>query len=221
MKKTLSTIGFSLFILTQSLLAGDDCKSGECGFSKAAKNYDQKAQAAAKNGKHEAAAIYTRMADIKRAAAEGKVKNWDEYHKLSGQLGEAMGWNKGGKCEDKKCDKKKKGFSDYQSKKYEKKKKSYGSKSKQKTEHFPQAKKSKSPAISNEKATSLSLKYENQAKNHIDLADEALGKGDHKSSAIHNDLAQLMIDASIEVRKGTKPNFEQYFKTQKKLFSEE
>ncbi|MES2981828.1 MAG: hypothetical protein V4727_05900 [Verrucomicrobiota bacterium] len=58
---------------------------------KAAVGYEEKAAKAAADGNAADAAIYLKMAQIKRdagaAAKAGKEFSWDEYHALSGQLG--------------------------------------------------------------------------------------------------------------------------------------
>jgi len=99
MKKTLQ------FIITGALLLLPIAAHAD--FNKAAAEYENKAKAASKAGHHDQARIYERMADIKRTAAAGKLKNWDEYHKLAGKLKELQ---KGGKCADGKCDDDKKGI---------------------------------------------------------------------------------------------------------------
>lgn len=57
---------------------------------KAARGYEEKANKAEKKGQPEAAAIYRRMAQIKRdagkAAKHGKDFSWEEYHQLEGKL---------------------------------------------------------------------------------------------------------------------------------------
>ena len=66
------------------------CKEGDKkpqnGFVDAATGYDNKAAEAKANGNPADAMIYSKLANIKRMAAKGELKNWDEYHKLSGQL---------------------------------------------------------------------------------------------------------------------------------------
>ncbi|WP_018970456.1 hypothetical protein [Rubritalea marina] len=56
-------------------------------FLKTAKKYDQKAELAAIAGNNNDAAIYKKLADMKRDAAKvGGNYDWTEYHKLQGQL---------------------------------------------------------------------------------------------------------------------------------------
>jgi hypothetical protein len=61
-------------------------KKPQGGVSDAATGYDKKAAEAAASGNQSDAMIYRRIANIKRMAAKGELKNWDEYHKLSAQL---------------------------------------------------------------------------------------------------------------------------------------
>lgn len=48
--------------------------------------YEIKAAMAKELGNESDAKIYARLAEIKRSAAKGELKNWDEYHELSAQL---------------------------------------------------------------------------------------------------------------------------------------
>ncbi len=61
-------------------------KKTDGGPTQAAKAYEIKAAMARELGNESDAKIYTRLAEIKLSAAKGKVKNWDEYHQLVGQL---------------------------------------------------------------------------------------------------------------------------------------
>lgn len=56
------------------------------GFLDAATGYDKKAAEATASGNKSDAMIYSKLANIKRAAAKGELKNWDEYRKLQSQL---------------------------------------------------------------------------------------------------------------------------------------
>jgi hypothetical protein len=61
-------------------------KKPQGGVSDAATGYDKKAAEAAASGNQSDAMIYRKIANIKRMAAKGKLKNWDEYHMLTAQL---------------------------------------------------------------------------------------------------------------------------------------
>ena len=64
----------------------DDLKPNQDWAENAATGYGKKAAEAAASGNQSDAMIYRKIASIKRMAAKGKLKNWDEYHKLSAQL---------------------------------------------------------------------------------------------------------------------------------------
>lgn len=77
-------------LITTILLAG--CALAEnnthYSFEDAAKKYDSKAEIALKNGNANDAAIYTKLAAIKRDAAKSSGSyDWSDYHALSAQLG--------------------------------------------------------------------------------------------------------------------------------------
>ena len=62
-----------------------DKKAGN-GFLDAASEYEKKAAQAAAKGKFADAAIYSKLADMKRGAAAGTFKDWDAYHQLAARL---------------------------------------------------------------------------------------------------------------------------------------
>ena len=85
--KTISALAAAtLSLLPVTVLAGGDKDWAE----KAARGYEEKARWAENQGKPRAAAIYRRMAEIKRdagrASRAGKKFSWDEYHTLEGKL---------------------------------------------------------------------------------------------------------------------------------------
>ena len=85
MKTITALAAATIAILPASLLAGDKDWA-----EKAARGYEEKARNAEKAGKPRAAAIYQRMAEIKREAGRasrtGKKFSWEEYHALEGKL---------------------------------------------------------------------------------------------------------------------------------------
>ena len=85
--KTISALAAAtLSLLPVTVLAEGDKDWAE----KAARGYEEKARWAENQGKPRAAAIYRRMAEIKRdagrASRAGKKFSWDEYHTLEGKL---------------------------------------------------------------------------------------------------------------------------------------
>ena len=87
--KTITAItAVTLALLPATLLAEGKGKSDWA--EEAAQKYEHKAKWAEKEGMPRAAAIYRRMAQIKRdagqASRQGRDFSWEEYHKLEGQL---------------------------------------------------------------------------------------------------------------------------------------
>lgn len=86
--KSIILIAAILAVLPVTLLA--EGKGNQDWAEKAARGYEMKAKSAAENGKPAEAAIYRRMAEIKReagrASKRGKEFSWEEYHKLEGKL---------------------------------------------------------------------------------------------------------------------------------------
>ena len=77
----------SSLLLSCSLMAENDGKHVNQGFLKTAKEYDAKAERAANNDNAHNAAIFKKLAAIKReAAVSTNGYDWAEYHKLNGQL---------------------------------------------------------------------------------------------------------------------------------------
>jgi len=76
--------------IVMALLAGALAEGSANWAEEAALKYEAKAASALTAGKAEHAAIYTKMAAIKRAAgkasAKGKSFSWDEYHELEVKL---------------------------------------------------------------------------------------------------------------------------------------
>lgn len=99
MKTITALAAATLALLPATLLA--EGKGNQDWAEKAARGYEYKAKMAEKEGNPKAAAIYQRMAEIKREAGRasraGKKFSWDEYHALEGQLNEAK---KGGHKKD-------------------------------------------------------------------------------------------------------------------------
>ena len=88
MKIVTALTAVTLACLPATLLA--EGKGNNDWAEKAARGYEEKAKWAEKEGKPRAAAIYRRMAGIKREAGQasksGKKFSWDEYHALEGKL---------------------------------------------------------------------------------------------------------------------------------------
>lgn len=88
MKTVTAIAALSLCFLPAAVMA--EGKGNEDWAEKAARGYEEKAERAEKKGEPEAAAIYRRMAQIKRdaghASKHGKDFSWEEYHKLEGEL---------------------------------------------------------------------------------------------------------------------------------------
>lgn len=88
MKKSIYLI-FAIAVLFPAVSLAEG-KANHDWAEKAAVGYEQKAEAAKKSGDAKAAAIYQRMAQIKRdagaASKAGEPFSWDEYHQLNGQL---------------------------------------------------------------------------------------------------------------------------------------
>jgi len=212
-KKAALVLSIATLTSTTALANGG---GGGNGFVNAAKQYEEKANKARANGNNEAARIYTRMAEIKRTAAAGKLKNWDEYHKLSAQLKDAMGWDKGAKKHaDKKSKEKKAGFGTYKDKGNDAwdKKKTAKAPSHDKKEQLKN-----NGSNDAEKRAKITAKYEKQAQAHMTMADEALKDSDTQTANIHNKLAQILVNASILVGRGKQPDLTEYYSTQKELF---
>ena len=87
--KTIITV-ITLAAMWQPLAALAEGKANHDWAEEAAVRYEKKARHAQEKGNAEAAAIYKRMAQIKRdagaASKQGKDFSWDEYHKLKGKL---------------------------------------------------------------------------------------------------------------------------------------
>ena len=212
MKNKVTVITLLILCAAPSLFAG----GGQNGFLQTAAKYDRQAAEARSAGKHDAARILSRMADIKRAAAAGKLKNWDEYHQLAGQLKQAMGWAKHGAIDK---SKEKKGIKKYTDKKSHQeckgnKKESSPTKYKgpKKASFMDQRKSTNNNAES-------SARYDQQAAMHLQQSNLALRQGDRQLAAIHKQLANLLVNASAQVSEGKKPDLTEYFDTQKSLFS--
>ena len=90
MKKLIITITSVALCSVSSIHAG----GGHNGFLETAAKYDRQAAEARAAGKHEAARLLERMAEIKRQAAAGRVKSWDEYFQLANQLKNQNSWPK-------------------------------------------------------------------------------------------------------------------------------
>ncbi len=101
MKRILITV-FAVFCCGSSMLFAEGKGDGDWA-EKAAQQYEQKAELADKQGKPDAAAIYRRMAQIKRdagaASKEGRDFDWAEYHALNEKL-QQMTSTKSGECRD-------------------------------------------------------------------------------------------------------------------------
>ncbi|MFT5883516.1 MAG: hypothetical protein ACI9FG_002033 [Crocinitomicaceae bacterium] len=83
--KILTILGSLL--LSYSLMAENNGKHVNEGFLKTAREYDAKAERAANSDNAHNAAIYKKLAAIKReAAVSTNGYDWGEYHKLNGQL---------------------------------------------------------------------------------------------------------------------------------------
>ena len=84
-----NTILISAFALLSVGVASAEKSNADIqnDFLKTAKKYEQKADLAALAGNNNDAAIYKKMAEMKREAAKvGGNYDWTEYHKLQGQL---------------------------------------------------------------------------------------------------------------------------------------
>ncbi len=88
MKTITAVAAATIAILPATALA--EGKGNHDWAEKAARGYEYKAKEAEKAGMPRAAAIYQRMAEIKReagvASKQGKKFSWDEYHALEGRL---------------------------------------------------------------------------------------------------------------------------------------
>ena len=87
--KTVTLLAVASTVLIPATLFADG-KGNQDWAEKAVRAYEEKARVAAKAGKPHAAAIYKRMAEIKREAGRtSRVRkdfNWKEYHALEGKL---------------------------------------------------------------------------------------------------------------------------------------
>lgn len=172
---------------------------------KAAVQYEQKAAKATADGNAADAAIYLRMAQIKRdagaASKAGKEFSWDEYHALSGQLG---GGNKE-KCE--KHDKEKshdKGKDVAKEDKSEHKDKSHEKKGGEGKEGKDENAKPGDGFVAT-------------AKEYQKLSTEAANAGDPEKAAIYGKLATMKYEAAAAVNNGKDYDWTQYFELKKKL----
>ncbi len=94
-KNLLVVTSFSILTSGLAMAEGDGNNNWA---EEAAQKYEQKAADATANNLPEQAAIYTRMAQIKRDAGAAKGEfSWDEYHELSAKLNTLKGGDKKGK----------------------------------------------------------------------------------------------------------------------------
>jgi hypothetical protein len=160
---------------------------------KAAVQYEEKAAKAEADGNVHDAAIYKRMAQIKRdagaAAKAGKEFSWDEYHALSGQLGGGKK-DKGDSGKDKTADKGE-----------QKKAEDKGNVLDPKTE------KKSSPG---DGFMSAAMQYQEKA-----IA--AAEAGDAKKAGIYSKLAKCKMEASAAANAGKDYDWTQYHELSKQL----
>ena len=163
---------------------------------KAAVGYEEKAAKAKADGNEADAAIYLRMAQIKRdagaASKAGKEFSWDEYHALSGQLG-------GGKKD--KCEKGEKG------KDVANKDKS-GDKEKAPDKHDHEGKKKEGSPVDGFIAT---------AQEYQKKSIEAAKAGETERASVYAELAKMKLDAAAAVNEGKDYDWTQYHELKKKL----
>jgi hypothetical protein len=123
--KTLKMLVPALFLLGSSLAFAAG-KGNSDWADQAARSYEKKAAHAADQGQPENAAIYKRMAQIKReagaASKKGKDFDWSEYYELKGKLNHGKTHKS---AKDKKYKKKVKDKKHAKDKDYKKSKKAY------------------------------------------------------------------------------------------------
>lgn len=167
---------------------------------KAALQYEEKAATAQANGDIEDAAIYTKMAQIKRdagaAAKTGKPFSWDEYHALNAQL-------KGpGKHSDDK----------------DKAAKSKDESGDQKAESKHHAKSDDEKAQSDKQVKEdPGAGFINTAQKYQKQSIEAAKAGDTEKANIYMELAKIKLDAAAAVRQGKDFDWTKYHELVKRL----
>lgn len=167
---------------------------------KAALQYEEKAATAQANGDIEDAAIYKKMAQIKRdagaAAKTGKSFSWDEYHALNAQLK-----GPGKHTEDK------------------------GKAAKSKDESGDQKAESKDHAKSDDEKSQVEKQVKddpgagfiNTAQEYQKQSIEAAKAGDTEKANIYMELAKIKLDAAAAVRQGKDFDWTKYHELVKRL----
>ncbi len=177
---------------------------------KAALQYEEKAAKAQAAGNAEDAAIYTKMAQIKRdagaAAKAGTPFSWDEYHALNGQLTGA-GKNPGDKG---KTAKEAKGKNPHAKKKDHDPSKYSKPEDKEKTHD-------KKPQPPKKDKEDPAAGFISTAQQYQKESIEAMKTGDTEKAKIYMDLAQMKLDAAAAVGKGTSYDWTKYHELRKRL----
>lgn len=195
MKTCYLSVAMGLFLAGVGFAEGG---GNEDWAEKAAVQYEEKAAKAAADGNAADAAIYLKMAQIKRdagaAAKTGEKFSWDEYHALSGQLGGGKK-DKGEKGKDTKW----KDKSD--NKKAEHKDKSHDKEAK------ADKKGKENPGDG----------FIGAAQEYQKLSIEAAKAGDAGKAGIYAELAKMKLDAAAAANKGEGYDWAKYHELKGKL----
>jgi|AntRauTorckE6833_2_1112554.scaffolds.fasta_scaffold06880_2 hypothetical protein len=205
MKNLILTTALTAFLFPSLALA--EGKANENWAEKAAIGYEKKAAMAAEKGDAESAAIYQRMAQIKRAAGahKGEKFDWSEYHELNGKL------NKKHAKHDKHAkhsEAKEKDGKDWKHKKHIEK----DSKGKVNKEADHDQKAHKNPVKQAPGEGFLQTSREFQQRSI-----EAIKAGDTAKAEIYLELAEIKAKAATAVEKGEEINWDRYHELQKQL----
>ena len=190
------TASIALLISQPALAEGEGNKNWA---EEAAVGYEKKANMAAQKGDAESAAIYQRMAQIKRAsgaaATQGEGFDWSEYHELNGQL-----HKKQAKPDKMKKDGKKDGKGEKNAK----------NPTKKKGNHEPKAQKNPTKQAPGEEFLKTSREFQRKSI-------EAIKAGDTDKAGIYLELAEIKAEAATAIQNGKAFSWDRYHELTKSL----